>query len=95
MKKFADIDMTAYHKERHACLGSSPTFIDEKMLIIGLFSFDVFALEQWLQRKHGIIPEGVSLRDFLMQHYGERAVRFVERYLAPMAGTKQPLQRAA
>jgi hypothetical protein len=90
MKKLNKVNVPAYHKERHECFGACPTFVDEKMLMAGLFSFDIFALEQWLERKHGKIPDDVSVKDFLQTHYGDRSVRFVEKWLCSDQFTVAP-----
>jgi len=90
MKIRNKVDVPAYHKERHLIFGASPTFVDEKMLISGLFSLDIFALERWLEQKHGKIPDNVSMRDFLQSYYGDKAVRFVEKWIGSDKFTVAP-----
>ena len=75
-----DLAIQAYNEEKQNCLPDSPCFLDERFGLIGIFSLDVFQLEDWIQEKHGQIPENMSLKDFVKQHYGEKAIDFVKKY---------------
>lgn len=84
MELLSKVNVPQYHRERHACLGDSPSFIDERFLLLGLFTPDLFMLEEWLVRKHGRIPDDTSLKDFIVTHYGEAAVMFVRTWFLGM-----------
>lgn len=71
-----------YHKKRAEIFGrKSPTFIDSCLTSHGYISFDVVQFDEWLQKTHGVPPDGVSCKQQVFEVYGKKAVQFIESAL--------------
>jgi len=70
-------------KEHFGITKEASTFLDTTMLALGKVSIDMLQLDFWL---HGMVgeyeeDEGLSMKEAVSKHYGERAVKFIEQFV--------------
>ena len=70
-------------KEHFGITKEANTFLDATMLALGKVSIDMLQLDFWLHEQVGEYEkkEGLSMKEAISKHYGERAVDFVELFM--------------
>jgi len=81
----AKSDFTDAFGSSASCLLS--VFYDGLMSVVfGCIQIDPIKFDDYLYRKHEDYIEGVSMRDIVLKHYGEKGLRVLEALLPPEDG---------